>query len=481
MGAGTWAPLAAVPLAVLHARLASSTGLRSAAARSFVFALFFFAWFLAWLPQSLAQTLGVAGGFLTAGVIPAAALVWTLGLSLVWRVTGSWTLLALPFGWVVMEWGRTQGPLAFPWGAPGYALTNSPMAQWASVGGVSLLTLLVTATASVLAGSLSSSRRARLPLLGSAGVLWLLGWTWGLGQLASTPSSPRPSLREALLVQGNMDPRAKARGRSPAELQTYLSLTASALARTAADLVIWPETASPVSPSDPVLARAVSTWGVPFITGAPGDVPGEARNSAYGVTAARTERQDKRVLVPFGEVLPFERPLRSLYTPLLAALGLPGYTSLTAGRLTTLLPLGAAQVGVSICYESVFPALSAAAVRQGANLLVVISNDAWFGRGSGAEQHFQMGRIRAIETRRALLRAGNDGISASIDPWGQVMFRAPRGIRGAFAAPYRLWTGRSLYVMWGEWVTVGSGLTLFLTLSVRLAQNRHRSRPRNPR
>ncbi|WP_019011639.1 hypothetical protein [Deinococcus aquatilis] len=68
MGAGDWAPLAAVPLAVLHARLASSTGTRSAAARAFVFSLFFFAWFLAWLPQSLAQTLGLAGGLLSAGV-----------------------------------------------------------------------------------------------------------------------------------------------------------------------------------------------------------------------------------------------------------------------------------------------------------------------------------------------------------------------------------------------------------------------------
>ncbi|MFC6803585.1 nitrilase-related carbon-nitrogen hydrolase [Deinococcus caeni] len=104
-----------------------------------------------------------------------------------------------------------------------------------------------------------------------------------------------------------------------------------------------------------------------------------------------------------------------------------GYTSLTPGRLLNVLPVRDLRAGVSICYESVFGQLSRQAVRAGANLLVVLSNDAWFGQGAGAEQHFQMGRLRAIETRRFLLRAGNDGVSAVIDPWGQVRFRAPRG------------------------------------------------------
>jgi apolipoprotein N-acyltransferase len=463
MGTGAWAPLAAFPLAWLHARLASSSELRSAGARSFVFTLFFFAWHLAWLPPSLAQTLGAAGGLLAALVIPAAALTWTLGLSLVWRLAGSRTLLALPWGWVVIEYYRTQGPLAFPWGAPGYALTDSPMAQWASLGGISLLTLFVTATASGwAAAALTRSRRTRLRLLSGLGLLWMLSWAWGQGQLAETPSP-----RTALLVQGNIDPRTKARGRSRAELQTYLDLTTAALRQVPADLVIWPETASPVPLSDPELARATATWGRPFVIGAPGDVPGEARNSAYGGTAIRTERQDKRVLVPFGEALPFERALGFLYTPVLTRLGLPGYTSLTAGRRTTVMPLGTVRVGVSICYESVFPALSAAAVRAGANVLVVISNDAWFGQGAGAEQHFQMGRVRAIETRRAVLRAGNDGVSAAVDPWGRILFRAPRGVRGAFAAPYVSREEQTLFVAWSEWVTGVSGVMFVLLVWAR--------------
>ena len=107
-------------------------------------------------------------------------------------------------------------------------------------------------------------------------------------------------------------------------------------------------------------------------------------------------------------------------------------------------------------------------------MLVVISNDAWFGRGAGAEQHFQLSRLRAIETRRFLLRAGNDGVSAVIDPWGRVEFRAPRGERGAYRAAFDVRQGQTPYVRYGDWVVWGSALSLGLRLG------RARMGPRRP-
>lgn len=452
--------LAPLPLAVLHRQLARSPNGWAAFRHALTFALAFFAAHLAWLPLSLAGVLGPLGGVLTALVVPAAALTWAVPLALTRRVFGPRTLLALPFTWVVLEALRTQGPLAFPWGAPGYALVGTPLAQLAALGGVSLLTLLVTFTASALAGL---GRRPRRSVLLALLALWGAGLLWGWQRLNTAPGAPRT----AVLVQGAIDPGVKARGRTLEELQLYLDLTRRALRRGPADLVVWPETASPLPASDPRVLGPLRNLGVPVLLGAPGDVPGEARNSAYALDRGVTGRQDKRVLVPFGESLPFAGPLGFLYAPVLNSLGMPGYVSTTPGKLLNVLPLRDLRLGVSICYESVFPALSRQAVRAGANLLVVISNDAWFGRGPGAEQHFRMGRLRAIETGRFLLRAGNDGVSAAIDPQGRVMFRAPRGERAAYRVPFGVTSTRTPFVRYGDWVLAGSVLLLAALLGGR--------------
>ncbi len=460
------AALAPLPLAALHRRLAHSAGGPQAFRSAFWFALGFFTVHLAWLPRSMADVLGPLGGVLTVLVLPAAALCWAAPLALTRVVFGPRTLLALPLAWVGLEALRTLGPLAFPWGFPGSALIPTPLAQLASLGGAPLLTLLVTGTASVLAG-LGGYRAPAL--LGTLAV-WSAGLGWGLWITPGTVPTPQT----ALLMQGVIDPRRKAQGRTQEELQVYLGLTQGALRQGPADLVVWPETASPLPPSDPAVLPALQRLRIPLVVGAPGDVPGQARNSAYGIDGSVTGRQDKRVLVPFGERLPFAGLLGGLYDPVLASLGMAGYTSLTPGRALNVLPLRGLRAGVSICYESVFARLSRQAVRAGATVLVVISNDAWFGRGAGAEQHFQLSRLRAIETRRFLLRAGNDGVSAVIDPWGRVEFRAPRGERGAYRAAFDVRQGQTPYVRYGDWVVWGSALSLGLRLG------RARMGPRRP-
>ncbi|MDM7323672.1 MAG: nitrilase-related carbon-nitrogen hydrolase, partial [Thermus sp.] len=98
---------------------------------------------------------------------------------------------------------------------------------------------------------------------------------------------------------------------------------------------------------------------------------------------------------------------------------------------------------------------------EGAKVLVLLTNDAWYGPSFGGRQHFALGRLRAVETGRWLLRAGNDGITASIDPYGRVVARIPPHREGYLLAPYGFRGGSTFYVRYGDWA-VGVALTVFL-------------------
>ncbi|WP_353542693.1 apolipoprotein N-acyltransferase [Deinococcus xinjiangensis] len=467
----TWAWLTPLPLAFLHQRLFSGPTSRLAAQRGFAFSLAFFSFHLAWLPLSLGERFGPVLGFLALLIIPAAAVTWAAPLLLCRAAFGRLTLLALPFTWVLLEYLRLMGPLAFGWGAPGYALTNTPLAQLASLGGVPLLTLLVTGSASLLA----ALGRHNWPLISTVLLaLWGGSWWWGRAAPVASPE------RTALLVQGNVNPVEKSRGQAGDLLSRYVTLTRQGLTQGRVELVVWPESAILTPPGELSVLPILEALRIPLLLGAPGDVPGQARNSAYGVNAGVVGRQDKRVLVPFGEVIPFRSVLGALARPVLQSLGYPEEFGLTPGRKTQVLALGEAAVGVQICYESTFPRLSRDAVEGGANVLAVISNDAWFGRGQGAEQHFQMGRLRAIEARRYLLRAGNDGVSAVIDPWGRVLRRFPRGQQGTYRAPFGLMTGKTPYVRYHDWMVMLSGLALAGLGTVRFKRIQIRRNARSP-
>jgi apolipoprotein N-acyltransferase len=113
------------------------------------------------------------------------------------------------------------------------------------------------------------------------------------------------------------------------------------------------------------------------------------------------------------------------------------------------LPGGA--FGVFICYEAIFPAQVRQYTLQGAQLLINVSNDGWFGRSSAPAQHLMMARVRAVENRRWLLRDTNNGFTASIDPYGRVVAELPTDVRTELDAPYGLRTGLSPYVRFGDW------------------------------
>lgn len=457
--------LALVPLFVLVARAPSA---RRAFWLGASFALPFFALYILWLPRSFSQP-SMLGPFFW-GVFPlllaALCLIWG-AVTFVARVLGgrgTGTLWLLPGLWVVTEWLRTQGYLGFPWGTLGYLWIGSPAAQTASVLGVYGLSLLATAAAALLAAPFVPAQRppqrpadrARWlpPLLAVA----LVGGAmlWGAADLRRPLPPPD---RTAVLVQGNVDPFGRAI--SPAgDLGIHTDLTRRAVERLghAPTFVIWPEGAVlgySIEGAAGQRTRAAiqgSSPGSAFIVGGRAFDAGKDYNSAYSVSDASVlDRYDKAYLVPFGERWPLLETAKPLYRAIFGLLHLPMLINTAAGPGPVPLRTPQGPVATYICYESVFPQVQRVMVRDGARVLVNITNDAWFSRGNGAEQHFLMGNLRAIATGRYLLRAGNDGITAVVDPHGRVLQRLPRHIAAALTARFAFRDTVTPFVRYGRW------------------------------
>ncbi len=394
---------------------------------------------LLWLPQSFAENFGPWGA------VPFFPLVLLKSLSFGLLFALTPTPLARVGGWVLLEWLTEQGDLAFPWGFLGYALLEAPGRVLAALGGVYLLSLLVL----LFAWGFSAGR-------------WFLLLPWALLWLLPLPEA-RPQ-EEALLVQGNINPLRKFQGEL--DEAVYLRLTEEGLrAHPEAELVVWPETAVWRIPEG---VEAV-LGGRPLLTGLNLFGPNRAVLSQGGEILAH---YDKTRLVPFGERFPFREVLGGVYAFFFRAMGLGEVLDRTPGE--GLRPLG--PFGVMICYESVFPSAARGLAREGAEVLVLLTNDAWYGPSFGGRQHFALGRLRAVETGRWLLRAGNDGITASIDPYGRVVAAIPPHREGFLLAPYALRAGETPYVRLGDW-PLGVALTFFLLgliLRVRLPGWRNR-------
>lgn len=402
---------------------------------------------LIWLPQSFTQMFDTY-----LGALPFVPLVLLKALS--WGLLFALTRhkpLARAGGWVGLEYLSSLGELAFPWGFVGYALTDAPGRMLAATGGVYLLSLVIVLSAYggrrlwhlARLGNRFSWPVGALVLLASG---WLGMWVWPL------PPSP-PAANTALLVQGSINPLEKLQGFTSEE--RYLNLTRAGLARyPQAGLVIWPESA--VRRIDGELIGLLAER--PLLSGIAVYDGGYRNRVVLSQAGSLKASYDKARLVPFGEFFPWRGVLGQVYTFFFNAFGFGELADTVAGDGKT--PLGV--YGAYICYESVFPTAARELVRGGARVLVNVSNDAWFGPSFGGLQHFQMGRLRAVENGRWVLRAGNDGITAVIDPYGRVTARLAKGQPGFLAAPYAEVTDPTPYNRYGDWaVVLALGLALW--------------------
>lgn len=348
-------------------------------------------------------------------------------------------LLTLPVAWAAVEWLRSCAPAAFTWdllGAAAYReLRLIQLAELTGVYGVSALIVLVNVALYEL---LAPGRTTRRRLLTGAAVAGLLAGLLGYGALRIHQLDRAPAGGKLIvaMVQGSIAQSLKWNPASQAPIFSFYQQASEAAARARPDLIVWPETAAlfifqPLDAYPAALtkdqayrrrvlemARAMNT---PILLGAPalrierGDFP--MRNRAYLVSAQGriAGYYDRLELLPFSEYVPIRAVLGHFFDRLVEA-----PRDFSPGREQTIFEVNGARLAVLICSESIDPDLARRAVKAGAEVLVNITNDAWFGRTSMPYQLLAMAVMRAVENRVALVRVANTGVSAVIAPTGRI-------------------------------------------------------------
>ncbi|WP_457653228.1 apolipoprotein N-acyltransferase [Rhodocaloribacter sp.] len=395
-------------------------------------------------------------------------------------------LVALVAFFLVTEGALSRGPFAFPWSLVGHtqaeALRFNQFAEWTGTPGLSLWVLFLNVAAFAVVRPRASRR---LPLVALA-LLLVLPFAFSRWRRASLP--PPRGYAAVGLVQPALPPLAWADVHDAARVDTLLALTEPLFSDAALRprLVVWPETALPVF-TDPArrdalharLQTFVDRHEAALLTGAVTLAPGgdAYRNSALLFRPHRPpERYDKVRLVPFAEYVPFSERfpwLRALSAP---AGGVSGYRP---GVHPRVLQAGDLTLGVLICFESIFGNPSRAYVEQGADFLVTITQDGWWGRTPGYRQHFAFTRLRAVETRRAVVQVSVTGVSGLIDAGGAARFEAGWMKRSARTALVPLRSGETFFARHGDLVTPLAAFVAFLlaaatALEARRAKKRRR-------
>lgn len=338
------------------------------------------------------------------------------------RGLGRW-LLGLPAGWMMLEWVRGWFLSGFGWLSLGYSQTDTWLAGYAPIGGVPLVSwVLLLGAGALVALWLGSSRERALAL-----AVLVLPWFGGYGLKSLEWTKPEGDAVEIAIVQGavSQDQKWLAANRD-ATLARYRDLTLQALGT---PLIVWPEAAAPdlannIVPYLQDLAAAARGRDSALLMGLIRAEPGPGDEPLYYNSILAYDENvrwyDKHHLVPFGEFFPVPKFVRRW----LRLMNLP-YSDFTSGA-TAQAPLAIAglRLSASICYEDAYPATQLASARE-STALVNVTNDAWFGRSTARHQHLQISRMRAIESRRYVIRAANDGISAIIGPHGEMLAQAP--------------------------------------------------------
>ncbi|OFX17082.1 MAG: apolipoprotein N-acyltransferase [Armatimonadetes bacterium RBG_16_58_9] len=384
------------------------------------------------------------------------------GLLLPSRI-GWWGYVVVPACWTVMQWTRSLGICAFPWGGFAHAQAdNLPIAQLASVTGVWGIEFVVCLFSLALADAVfvSGGRKhlaAGVIAAAIAGAVYAAGWhalnsenaakpqhrslgategnsitkarkyenTKGLDDLLFRPFAfsrfrdQNPSVKVAI-IQSNLGHEVTPGPDYVAKAYETSALMSFVADGDEPDIVVWPESALPVDLTDDGYGKEISDLArktqADYLVGAydPSKRSGSYNGAHLYLRAGEKAGVYHKVhLVPFGEFVPLRK-----YVALFSSYPIRE-EDVVPGEKHVLLESSFGKIGVSICFESLFPQISRIETQEGAVVLVVMTNDSWFERTEAARQHLMMSKLRAIENRRYLVRAALTGMSAIIDPHGR--------------------------------------------------------------
>lgn len=366
-------------------------------------------------------------------------------------------LAAWPLCWMAFEWLRSWIFTGLPWLNLGHTQISGPLAVFYPVLGASLVSLLICWLVAILILWL----RMKRPAMHIASVLAVLIIGSGLIFSGKDWVTPRGESLSVISLQPKVSQDKKWDPEYRMESMWYLLQNTEGLDQ---DLVIWPEAAIPALPYqvpdflETMDALAVAQ-GQTILTGIPLYEEEKFYNGIILLGRDQGEYR-KRHLVPFGEYVPFEEQIRGL----IAFFDMPMSSFSKGSHDQPQLQIGQYKIALAICYEIIFPGL----VEQqltGADYLVTLSNDAWFGDSHGPVQHLEIAQIRALENGIPIIRSTNDGVTAFINARGELQKTLGKGLQGSLEHDVQLYQGMTPYRQIGHaysWLLIFSILFLGL-------------------
>lgn len=434
---GVW-PFAWIGLLPLFAAIKEKS-LLSATFLGWIMGLFYFGLSIGWVKNTITDFghlplwLAIIVNFLMVTVLALYTGLFSYIYIRIAQKAGEATALAFaPFIWVSVEFLRGNlGFLAFPWlrlaDSQYTVLTVIQVADIAGEEGIGLLLVTINVALYTLLRWWRSPPFAlsTFPIRQTAGAVFLLSATlaYGMISLSGQIKKDGEAVKTAI-IQGNIDQARKWDRKYRAEqVALYVRETREAVAN-GAEFVVWPEASAPFyfsqeSVYTPMIEELASSAKIPILFGAPGYEKREnktvAFNRAWVVRPdGGKEKFEKVHLVPFGEYVPLKKILFFL-DKVVTAIG-----DMEPGDELKPLDTGKFLVGAQVCYEIVFPAYSRTLAVKGANVIVNITNDSWYGRTAASRQSLAMAVFRAVENRKPVLRAAQTGISAIVRPDGSI-------------------------------------------------------------
>lgn len=404
--------------------------------------------------------------------------LFSLLIHLLTKVHKAALMLMAPVFWVLLEYAKGHMLSGFPWVSLAYSqYRNLPMIQIADFGSIYAVAFVIVLINAAIYLFILKSRseglclRSISPLIVGLAVLL---FTFSYGQFRLSQISLPSETVSVSVIQGNTEQSQKwDRPFRELTVEKYLSLSKTTLQNNQLprpNLIIWPESALPfIFGSEADQEKRLIDFvkkeklglivGAPSITRATNMPPSEQIslfNSAFLLTPDEgiASRYDKMHLVPFGEYVPFSKLF------FFAKKIVSGISDFSPGDTALVMSSGKNRIGVAICYEIIFPDLVRQFVKNGADIMTTITNDAWFGNSSAPHQHFSMMVFRAIENRVPFARAANTGISGFIDAQGRITTQSELGIEAALTEDLTPGDRSTFYTLQGD---------VFVTLCAMIA------------